>query len=160
MYVEIVEGDMTMRRLAMQIGLIVTLLVFALPVRAQVELIEFAHPFHAQNLAGVVVGSTGAIVPGVVVKDCVQTFRQVRASVESQTPVFEKRMILDCHSEPKHVLASTTSDSNGRFRFPHTKMGTTHYLFVYYPGFDPMQITVKLRWFAKGNLRIQLHIAS
>jgi hypothetical protein len=149
-----------MRRLAVLIGLTLALLAFALPARAGIELITFDHPFHARNLAGVVVDATGAPVPGVMIEDCVQTFRQVRASGEAETPVFEERMILDCHSEPKHVLASITTDSNGSFRFPHAKVGTTHYLFVYSPGFDPMQITVKLRWFAKGNLRIQLHIAT
>jgi hypothetical protein len=149
-----------MRRIAIHIGLVLALIAFALPARAGIDLITFAHPFHAQYLTGIVVDSTGAPVPGVVIEDCVQTFIQARASIESETPVFEKRMILDCHFEPKHVLASTTSDSNGRFKFPHAKMGTTHYLFVSYPGFDPMQITVKLRWFAMGNLRIQLQIAT
>jgi hypothetical protein len=148
-----------MRRIAIRIGLILALIAYALPVRAQ-ALIEFSHPFHAQNLAGVVVDSTGAPAPGVVIEDCVQTFRKVRGSDHSETPVFEERMILDCHSEPKHVLASITTDSNGSFRFPHAKMGTTHYLFVYSPGFDPMQITVNLRWFAKRNLRIMLIIAT
>jgi hypothetical protein len=131
-----------------------------MPARAGIDLITFAHPFHAQNLAGIVVDSTGAPVPGVVIEDCVQTFRQVRGSDHSEPPVFEEAMILDCHSEPKHVLASTTSDSEGRFKLPHAKMGTTHYLFVYCSGFDPMQITVKLRWFARRHLRIKLIIAT
>jgi hypothetical protein len=149
-----------MRRIAVQIGLILAFIVFALPARAQMALIEFAHPFSARNLAGVVVDSTGATVSGVVIEDCVQTFIQARASVEAETPIFEKRMILDCHSKPEHILASTTTDSNGRFKLTHAKMGSTHYLFVYCPGFDPMQITVKLRWFAKRNLRIRLVIAT
>jgi len=149
-----------MRRIAVQISLVLALLAFALPARAGIELIEFAHPFHAQNLTGIVVDSIGAPVPGVMIEDCVQTFRQIRGSDHSEPPVFENAMILDCHSEPKHVLASTTSDSNGHFKFQHAKMGSTHYLFVYCPGFDPMQITVKLRWFAKRNLRIKLVIAT
>ena len=149
-----------MRRIAVQIGLVLALLAFALPAHAGIELITFEQPFHAQNLAGVVVDSTGAPVPGVVIEDCVQTFRQVRGSDHSEPPVFENAMILDCHSEPKHVLSSTTTDSNGRFKLTHAKMGSTHYLYVYCPGFDPMQITVKLRWFARRNLRIKLHIAT
>jgi hypothetical protein len=148
-----------MRRIAARISLILALIVFALPAWA-IELITIERPFRAHHLAGVVVDSTGAPVPGVVIEDCIQTFREVRAPGDAEPPVFEKRMILDCHSEPKHVLASATTDSNGRFKLTDAKMRTTHYLFVYYPGFDPMQITVRLRWFAKGNLRIQLQIAT
>jgi hypothetical protein len=148
-----------MRRIAIQFGLILALLVFVQPARAQNQTISI-EGLHARHLDGVVVDSMGAPVPGVVVEDCVQTFRQVRGSDHSEQPVYEEAMILDCHSEPKHVLVSTTSDSKGRYKFPHAKMGTTHYLFVYCPGFDPMQITVKLRWFAKRNLRIKLVIAT
>ena len=149
-----------MRRIAMQVGLMLALLAFALSARAGIDLITFDRPFHAQNLAGVVVDSTGAPVPGVEVEDCIQTFKQVRAPGDAEPPIFEQAMLLDCHSEPKHVLASTTTDSKGRFRFPHAKIGTTHYLFVYCPGFDPMQINVKLRWFARRNLRIRIDVAT
>jgi hypothetical protein len=149
-----------MRRIVVHFGLILTLLAFVLSARAQVALIEFAHPFHARHLAGVVVDSTGAPVSGVVVEDCVQTFIQARASVEADTSIFEKRMILDCHSEPEHILASTKTDAHGYFEFPRSKMGTTHYLFVYCPGWDPMQMIVKLRRYVKRNLKIQLHIAT
>ena len=149
-----------MRRIAVLIGSILILIAFALPARAGIELITFEQPFHAQNLAGVVVDATGAPVPGVVIEDCVQTFRQVRAPGDAEPPVFEEAMVLDCHFEPKHILVSTTTDSNGRFKLPQAKMGSTHYLYVYCPGFDPMQITVKLRWFARRNLRIKLHIAT
>jgi|ERR1039458_2888683 hypothetical protein len=150
-----------MRRLVVLIGLVVALIAFALPVRAQgYALISFAYPFHAHELAGVVVDSTGAPVPGVEIDDCVQTFRQVRAPGDAEQPIFEQSMILDCHFEPKHFLASTTTDSKGRFRFPHTKMGIAHYLYLSHYGFDPMQITVKLRWFARRNLRIKLVIAT
>ena len=148
-----------MRRIVFRLGIVAALIAFALPVRA-IELITIEHPFRVQHLAGVVVDTTGAPVPGVVIVDCVQSFRQVRASGDAETPVFEKRMILDCQVEPKHVLASTTTDSQGRFNFPHTKMENTHYLYIQSPGFDPMQITVKTCWFARRNLRIKLHIAT
>jgi hypothetical protein len=151
---------MMVRRIAIQIGLVLALFTFALPARAGIELITFEQPFRAHHLSGVVVDSTGAPVPGVVIEDCVQTFIQARASGNAEPPVFEKRMILDCHSEPKHVLASTTTDSKGHFKFPHTKMEAMHYLYVNRSGFDPMQITVKLRWFAKGKLRIKLIVAT
>jgi len=149
-----------MRRPAMMIGLFVTLGALSLPARAGIELITFAHPFRTHNLAGVVVDSMGAPVAGVVIEDCVQTFKQVRSSGDAEKPVFEERMVLDCHFEPKHVRASTTTDSEGRFKFPHAKMGSTHYLYLSQSGFDPMQITVKLRHFAHAEVRLQLVIAT
>jgi hypothetical protein len=149
-----------MRRLSVLLGLTMAVFVLALPAQAEYQLIEFAYPFHAHELAGVVVDQTGMPVSGVVIEDCVQTFRQVRASSDAETPVFEERMILDCHVEPKHVLASTTTDSKGRFKFPQPKMGTTHYLYVTRNGFDPMQITVKIRWFAIRQLRIRISVAT
>ena len=149
-----------MWRIVEKPGLVVAFLACAIPARAQFELIEFRHPFRAHHLAGLVVDVSGAPVPGVLVEDCVQTFGQIRLPGDSDPPVFEKEMSLDCHFEPKHVLASTTTDSKGLFKFPHTKMGTTHYLYVSAYGFDPMQITVKLRRFAKRNLRIRLIVAT
>jgi hypothetical protein len=65
-----------------------------------------------------------------------------------------------CDQDSKHVLASTKTDASGRFMFPRAKMGTTHYLHFFCGGFDPMQITVKMRWFAKGNLRVRLDVAT
>lgn len=148
-----------MRRLAIQIGLVLALIAFALPAWAGLETIVVG-PVHARHLTGVVVDSAGAPVPGVVIEDCVQTFRQVRAPGDTEPPIFEEAMILDCHSEPKHVLSSTATDSKGYFKLPHARIGSTHYLYVYCSGFDSMQITVKLRWFAKNNLRIKLVIAT
>jgi hypothetical protein len=136
------------------------LFLFVPSTRAQLDLITFNRPFQTRNLTGVVVDSMGAPVAGVVIEDCVQTFRQVRASGDAEPPVFEKAMILDCHFEPKHVLASTTTDSEGRFRFPHAKMGTIHYLHVSCNGWDPMQLQVKIRRFARASPLIKLHIAS
>jgi hypothetical protein len=134
--------------------------LFGVSARAQLALITFDRPFQTRNLAGVVVDSMRAPVSGVVIKDCVQTFRQVRAPGDVEPPVFEKAMILDCHLEPKHVLASTTTDSKGSFRFPNAKMGSTHYLFLNQSGFDPMQIAVKLRHFARAEVRVKLAIAT
>jgi hypothetical protein len=149
-----------MRLLSVLLGLAMAVFVLALPAQAEYQLIEFAYPFHARELAGVVVDQTGAPVPGVVIEDCVQTFGQQWTSIHEKKSAIDEPMLLDCHTEPKHILASTTTDSKGRFKFPQPKMGTTHYLYVTRNGFDPMQITVKLRWFAKGNLRIQLAIAT
>ena len=148
-----------MRRIAIQIGLILFLIAFSRPARAQMELIEFAHPFHARNLAGGVVDSTGAPVSGVLIEECDVPFTPVQARGSSGEPIPEV-LHGDCDQYPKHVLASTKTDANGHFAFPQARMGTAHYLFVRVDGWDPMQITVKLRWFAKGNLRIRLHIAT
>ena len=149
-----------MRRPCQWTKVLVFLFLFVPSMRAQLELVTFDRPFQARNLAGVVVDSTGASVAGVVIEDCVQTFRQVRAPGDAEPPVFEKAMILDCHFEPKHVLASTATDSEGRFRFPQAKMGTIHYLHVSCNGWDPMQFQVKIRRFARANLLIKLHIAN
>jgi hypothetical protein len=122
-----------MRRIAIQIGLILALIAFALPARA-IELITIERPFRAHHLAGVIVDSTGATVSGVLIEDCDPTY--------------------------KHVLASATTDVTGHFAFPVGKIGSIHFLHVRINGFDPMQITVQLRRFAKGNLRIRLYIAT
>jgi hypothetical protein len=148
-----------MRKIVVQLGLVVAFLACAIPAWAGYELIEFVHPFRAHHLVGFVVDVRGTPVPGVLIEDCVQTFKEVRAS-DAEPPVFEERMLLDCHFEPKHVLASATTDAKGRFIFPHTKMGTTHYLYVTAHGFDPEQITVKLRRFAKRNLLIRINVAT
>jgi hypothetical protein len=134
--VEIVKDEVRgMRRLAVQLCLLVTLLVFALPARAQgYALIVIEHPFRAHQLAGIVVDPSGASVSGVVVEDC--------------NPAFD------------HVLTSTTTDANGYFAFPQAKIGTTHYLHMQFNGFNPMRITVVLRRFAKPRLQIKLHIAT
>jgi hypothetical protein len=149
-----------MRKLVLKFGMVGAFFASVPSAQAQWSLIEFAHPFRAHNLSGVVVDTMGAPVAGVVVEDCIQTFVQARASGDVDPPVFEERMLLDCHSEPKHVLASTTTDSKGYFRFLHAKTGSTHYLYLTQTGFDPMQITVKLRLFARAGLRLNLVIAT
>jgi hypothetical protein len=149
-----------MRKIVMQLCLVVVFLACAIPAWAGYELIEIVRPLRAHHLAGLVVDLRGAPVPGALIEDCVQTFGQVRLPGDAEPPVFEKDISLDCHLEPKHVLASATTDADGHFMFPHTKMGTTHYLYVTAHGFDPEQITVKLRRFAKENLRIQIKVAT
>jgi hypothetical protein len=148
-----------MAKIVMQLCLVVAILGCAIPAWAGYELIEIARPFRAHHLVGSVVDARGAPVPGVLIEDCVQTFKKVRVS-DAEPPIFEERMLLDCHFEPKHVLTSARTDADGHFIFPHSKMGTTHYLYVTAHGFDPEQITVNVQRFAKGNLRIRLHIAT
>jgi uncharacterized protein YfaS (alpha-2-macroglobulin family) len=122
-----------MRHRRVQIGLVVSLLLCALSAQAQWELITL-EGVSARHLAGFVTDSTGAPVSGVAIEDCDPSYKQ--------------------------VLASATTDANGHFDFPKTKMGTTHYLHLESRGFDPMRIPVKLRRFSKANLKIQLYPAS
>ena len=127
--------------------------------RAQLGLITFDRPFHARNLAGVVVDSTGAAVPGVVVEECDALFTplQPRSPTGEAVPGVPE---VDCDREPKHVLASATTDANGRFAFQRAKMGTTHYLYLRGYGLDPMKLTVMVRRFARANLRIRIRVAT
>jgi hypothetical protein len=137
----------------------VALLAFALPAWAQFELVTIEKPIGSHHLAGVVVDSTGAPVPDVVVEECKVMFSPVQTRDSAGEPL---RDVLhgDCGQESKNILASTATDAKGYFAFPKAKMGTTHYLHLEHYGFDPMQIKVKLRLFAKGNLHIRLHIAT
>jgi uncharacterized GH25 family protein len=150
---------MTKLRFSILLGLVVVVFASAQPSRAQYELIEFAYPFHAQKLAGTVVDSTGAPVSGVEVEECDAQFTPIQVKGPNGEPVSRVEHG-SCDQDSKHVLASTTTDTNGYFAFPPVKSGTIHYLHFQSKGFDPMQITVKTRWFARRNLRIKLVIAT
>jgi hypothetical protein len=69
-------------------------------------------------------------------------------------------MLWDCRRDPKHVIASTKTDANGRFLFPQTKKTKTHYLQLSLDGFDPMEIVVKLSPFSRSEPHIQMHVAN
>ncbi len=124
-----------MCRLAVQIGLILILLTFALPARAQGNMTVVYKPVNVRHLVGVVTyaGSQEGIA-GAIVEDCDPTY--------------------------KHVLNSTITDRNGRFSFPHVKYGSVHYLNVRYPRWDLTRIPVTIRFFAKTELHLDLHIAN
>jgi hypothetical protein len=143
----------------MLLGLVLAVSICALPAWA-IELITYANPFHARELSGIVVDQMGVPVAGVVIEDCIQTFGRQWTSVHEKKSAVDEPMLLDCHTEPKHILASTTTDAEGRFKFPPMKKGNAHYLSLSCRGFDPMQITVRLRWFARRQLRIRLSIAT
>jgi uncharacterized GH25 family protein len=145
-----------MRRIAMQFGLILALFAFALPARA-IELISIANPFHAHKLAGVVVDDTGTPVPGVVVDECAAIFITRHAWNGFGEQVSDEQDT-DCNLEPKHILSSTITDANGRFAFPHQKQGSRHYLYLHSREFDPMKIIVKIHWYARRTLRIEIHV--
>jgi len=64
------------QRLGRWMSVLAISFLFGVSARAQLALITFDRPFQTRNLAGVVVDSMGAPVSGVVIKDCVQTFRK------------------------------------------------------------------------------------
>jgi hypothetical protein len=123
-----------MWRIGRAFGLVATACAFALSSLAQYETIEIARPFSAHRLAGIVVDPSGAPVKGAVVEECDATFSLVHST--------------------------TTADADGYFAFPDAKIGSTFHLQAKSLGFDPMRITVKLRRFARAELRIELVIAT
>jgi hypothetical protein len=109
-----------MRWLGKWIGFFAISFLFQPPARAQLVLITIVRPFQAHHLAGDVVDSTGAPVAGVVVEECDALFTPLQPRGPKGEPV-SGVLPRDCDREPKHVLASTTTDANGHFAFPPTK---------------------------------------
>jgi hypothetical protein len=129
------------------------------PLANAYESITIAKPFIARSLSGIVVDSTGAPVPDLVVERCDALF--VPSEVyngEGQSA--GKQMLPDCNREPGHAITTTKTDANGHFAFPNAKSGRTFYLHFSGPGFDPMQIAVKLRFYSWARLRIKMGIAT
>ncbi len=91
-------------------------------------------PAHVRHLAGLVTDRAGAVIPSAVVEDCDATFAK--------------------------VLASTRTDTNGRFQFLGATRGSTHYLRVRYPGFDLARVKVSVRTFSLGHLVIRLAVGT
>ena len=120
------------RRIAIQLGLVVALLVFVLPAPAQGNEAVVFRQVNVRHLTGQVTDINGESISGAVVEDCDPTFNR--------------------------VLVSTTTDANGRFSFTQAKNGTVHYLNVRYPNFDLTRIPVKLRFFARSEVHIKLHV--
>jgi hypothetical protein len=119
-------------RLSWRFGLLIVLLAIALAANAEYQIVEIERPFRAHHLAGVVVDPSGATVAGAMVDDCDPTFSR--------------------------VLGSATSDADGNFAFPLAKIGSTHYLSFHARGFNPLRITVKVRYFAREKLIVKLPI--
>ena len=125
---------------------------------AQLELIMIEKPFVARSLSGVVLDPSGAPIAEVLVEQCNTSsapnqIRNERGELVGTVPS-------DCAREPGHILASTKTNANGFFSLPGAEKGKAYYLHLSSPGFDPMQITVKLRFYSWGRLRIKLHIAT
>jgi hypothetical protein len=128
-----------MRRLAVQLGLLVAVFAFALSAWAQTQTHTMVG-IHARHLAGIVTTMLGEPVPGEVIEDCDATF--------------------------SHVYSSTKSDAQGRFSFAHARLGSTHYLRtgIYELSreevFDAMHLTVRIRLFARAKVYIKLILAT
>ena len=88
----------------------------------------------ARELAGLVIDSRGAAVPGALVADCDPKYR--------------------------HVLASTKTDRKGRFTFPQAEPGSKHYLKVDSPGFDEVHAPVRIWPSAKSEISVTLHVGT
>jgi hypothetical protein len=145
-----------LQRLAYCAAFAVFLLASALPSFA-LELIVIENPFTARSLSGTVVDSTGAPVPGAVVEECEMQFSPIDSKGANGKPTGEV-LHGDCAEGP--ITATTETSANGHFSLPRMNQGKTYYLHVSSPGFDPMQITVKLRPLARVGVRIRLHIAT
>ena len=119
----------------------VAVFLIAVSARAQWTLVVIERPLHAHNLAGIVSDSNGAPLPGVRIEVCDRP----------DTP---------CNSDPKHVLASTTTDGNGHFSFPKISMWRTRYLHLSLSGMDPMEVRVKWSLFAHSQVTIKMVVAT
>ena len=146
-----------MRQLAVLLGFVLASFALVPPARAGIERID--QLFRAHHLAGVVVDPNGEPVPDVVIEECDAIFIPLPTS-RGTGERLPDTLRPDCFREPKHILRSTTTDANGHFAFPNAEVGTTHYLHLYSPGFDPMMITVKLRLFARAKSLIKLTVAT
>jgi hypothetical protein len=134
-------------------------LAFARLLPAQLQLITVEHPFDARSLAGVVVDASGAPIPGVAVEECDASFTPLPINEPGGQPA-PPIMLWDCDRNPKHVMASTKTDTNGHFSFRRTRNAKVHYLHLSLDGFDPMQITVIVKRSAPSELRIQMQVAT
>jgi hypothetical protein len=107
------------------------LLTLAVLARAQGnETITFKSARSIRHLTGVITYTDGTVIPGVIVADCDLTYDR--------------------------VLASTKTDASGNFSFPHTKLGSKHYLKIDFPAYQKVHMPVKIWPFAKARLRIRL----
>jgi len=69
-------------------------------------------------------------------------------------------VVADWDPKYQRVLATTKTESKGRFAFPEAKKGSQHFLKVDSPGFDEVRIPIKIQAFAKSGFRIKLHVGT
>jgi hypothetical protein len=148
-----------MRQLSLTVCAAFAVMAFAPPAWGGIELVIIERPFHAHNLAGVVVDPSGAPIPGVVVEECDASFspRPLNDPAEKPSPI---TVLWDCDRDPKHVIASEKTDANGHFSFPRAKKAKAYYLHLSVAGFDPMQVIVNVGRYERSELHIQMNIAT
>jgi len=139
--------------------LVALLFASTMQADAQLVLIEIEKPFTAHSLSGTVIGPDGLPIAGAVVEECDAPFAPIEVKSANGEPT---GTVLhgDCTREPNRIISSTVTNLGGHFHLPSAKAGKAHYLHISSPGFDPMQITVMLKFFVGARLRIQLHIAT
>jgi hypothetical protein len=120
-------------RLPCRAAIAVFLLASALSASAQ-ELIVYEKPVHLNRIAGTVVDANGSPISGAQI--------ELRSATDGTT------------------LYSTASDARGKFSFARGTVSTPVKLWIHHDLFKPVQYTVGLRWFAPGQLRIVLPVAT
>jgi hypothetical protein len=66
----------------------------------------------------------------------------------------------ECDPAWNYVLASTTTDDEGRFRLTPAAKGRVHYLRIYAPAYDISEYTVKLSRHGPAELHLELHVGT
>ncbi len=123
-----------MKTLSSGVLLACLLLTVSQPALAGVEVVRISTPFHAHHLEGVVVDPVGEPISGVTVEDVDETANK--------------------------VLATVTTDAQGRFAFPHAPSGTSHFLHLRARGFNPLEVIVKVGGLPRPTLHLKMPIAS
>lgn len=129
---------------------------FLTPARALagVDLIVDERPLHAHHLAGVILDYNGVPLPGVRIEVCDWPYTPLHFESIPET----RRG--PCDGDPKHVIASTESDSNGHFSFPRLGVWRTRYLHLSLNGMNPMEVGVKWAFFAHVGVKIKMVVAT
>jgi hypothetical protein len=78
---------------------------------------------------------------------------------DDSEPVSSVR-IEECDAGWKHVLNSTTTDERGYFHMTPAAKGSTHYLRLTAPTFNPSLYTVKLSLHAPPELDLRITVAN
>jgi hypothetical protein len=102
------------------------------------------------------------------------------ATIEFQRPVYARQLdgyvrlgklpgdsqgisgvrVEECDAGWKHVLTSTTTDNEGHFHLKPVAKGSTHFLRLNAPTFNPSLYTVKMSSHASSELDLRITVAS
>lgn len=107
----------------------------AMPLMAHaLETVQYSRVFSARHLAGVAMDWSGATIANVKVEIC-------------------KAHWADC-------FVSTMTKVGGEFSFPSERGAAIYYLRLSCPGFDPLEVKVRLRTFAPKQLKLRMNVAT